>query len=110
MAIQPQSLSLISRCFAPTLPRACAVNLFFVAFIQNFLLLAAELPQYLLLTLGSSFKAHTGYTAPPLGVADWVLAGIFVSILCIEMIADNQQQRYQHFKVDEKPCRPEHSR
>lgn len=78
------------------------MNLFFVAFIQNFLLLAAELPQYLLLTLGSSFKAHTGYTAPPLGVADWVLAGIFVSILCIEMIADNQQQRYQHFKVAAK--------
>lgn len=77
------------------------MNLVFIAFIQNALLMAAELPQYVLLTLSSAtFRAKSGYTPPPLGTADYALSALFVLTLCVEMVADNQQQRYQHFKIN----------
>ncbi|KAM0747204.1 DUF1295-domain-containing protein [Meredithblackwellia eburnea MCA 4105] len=69
------------------------LNLFFIAFAQNFLLLTAELPQYLLLNLTRS------KLQPDLGLVDLVLSGIFVSTLVIEMVADNQQQKYQWLKI-----------
>ncbi|GAA5911272.1 hypothetical protein JCM6882_004082 [Rhodosporidiobolus microsporus] len=86
------------------------LNLIFVALIQNVLLLAAELPQYLLLThyLASSshvsalarLKPHHAQTGGhvQLNVADAVLAALFVATLVVEMKADNQQQRFQKMK------------
>lgn len=70
------------------------VNLVFVAFIQNYLLLFVELPQYLLLQAHNAFGARN----PKLGPEDYLLAFVFVTILVFEMIADNQQQAYQHLK------------
>lgn len=64
------------------------------------LLAAAELPQYLLLTLTPAFSPS--FRNPGLSVLDYGLAGIFVTILVLEMISDNQQQIYQHFKAQAK--------
>lgn len=85
------------------------LDLFFIAFAQNFLLLAAELPQYLLLTrdLASSTHlsalarlkpSHAQVARVPLNVADAVLALAFVVTLVLEMRADNQQQAFQNLK------------
>ncbi|SGY14974.1 BQ5605_C013g07189 [Microbotryum silenes-dioicae] len=73
------------------------LNLTFIAFMQNWLLLAAELPQYLLLTLHLS-----GNKTPALGLVDYALSAVFVAILAIEMLADNEQQRYQALKARAK--------
>lgn len=70
------------------------LNLVFISIIQNVLLLAVELPQYLLLTLHLS----SGFPNPGLNLADYALAAVFVLILAVEMLADNQQQRYQALK------------
>lgn len=88
--------SLASLKLALTPPER-AVNFFFIAIIQNLLLAAAELPQYLLLTLTPAYSP--AYRVPAVGTADYVLSAIFVGILCIEMLADNQQQRFQAFKA-----------
>ncbi|GAA6033137.1 hypothetical protein JCM8097_002963 [Rhodosporidiobolus ruineniae] len=85
-------------------------NLVFISFIQNYLLLAAELPQYLLLTHTLSSSSHVsalaraqphqlaGAKPVPLNVADAALAVLFLATLVIEMRADNQQQRFQKLK------------
>lgn len=86
------------------------LNLTFIAIIQNVLLLAVELPQYLLLTLHLASKpasriasvlktAPQGSFNPGLNVADYGLAAVFVLILAVEMLADNEQQRYQALKA-----------
>lgn len=86
------------------------LNLTFIAIIQNILLLAVELPQYLLLTLHLAGKpasrvasalrtAPQGFLNPALNVADYALAAVFVGILALEMLADNEQQRYQALKA-----------
>ncbi|GAA5961216.1 hypothetical protein JCM21900_006335 [Sporobolomyces salmonicolor] len=85
------------------------LNLFFISIAQNILLLAAELPQYLLLThsLSSSgrhaqlakLKPHHAPTSVvPLNIADIVLAVLFITTLFLEMKADNEQQAYQTLK------------
>ncbi|KAK4335949.1 hypothetical protein RTBOTA2_004723 [Rhodotorula toruloides] len=85
------------------------LNLVFIAFIQNFLLLAAELPQYLLLTHWQSSSGHISTLAKlkphhaststvPLNIADALLAVTFVTTLVFEMRADNQQQTFQRLK------------
>ncbi|GJN93381.1 hypothetical protein Rhopal_006435-T1 [Rhodotorula paludigena] len=86
-------------------------DLAFISLAQNLLLLAAELPQYLLLShhlasSRSSLAAAVGkltpkhaQTAPvPLNVADALLALAFVTTLALEMRADNEQQRFQNLK------------
>ncbi|SCV70302.1 BQ2448_1696 [Microbotryum intermedium] len=70
------------------------LNFTFIAFMQNWLLLAAELPQYLLLTLHLS-----GIKTPAIGLVDYALSALFVTILAVEMLADNEQQRYQALKA-----------
>lgn len=60
------------------------LSLTFIAFIQNFLLLSTSLPQVFLLLTRSR--------APVLGMPDYLLAGLTVSLLVIEQIADSQQQ------------------
>ncbi|BGP42437.1 hypothetical protein JCM10449v2_006442 [Rhodotorula kratochvilovae] len=85
------------------------LHLVFIAFIQNFLLLIAELPQYLLLTHAHSSSGHVSALAKlrphhatttrvELNVADAVLAVAFVVTLVLEMRADNQQQAFQRLK------------
>jgi hypothetical protein len=76
------------------------VNFFFIAIIQNMLLGAAQLPQYLLLTLTPTYSPS--FKTPALGMIDYSLSAIFVLILCLEMQSDNEQQRYQAFKVKAK--------
>ncbi|GAA5929218.1 uncharacterized protein JCM15063_004083 [Sporobolomyces koalae] len=85
------------------------LNFVFIAWIQNILLMIAELPQYLLLThsLASSghvsqlkrlTSKHAESVRVPLNVADAVLAAAFLTTLVFEMRADNQQQRFQNLK------------
>ncbi|GAA5981267.1 hypothetical protein JCM5350_006081 [Sporobolomyces pararoseus] len=85
------------------------LNFVFIAWIQNILLMAAELPQYLLLThsLSSSghisqlkklTSAHAKSVRVPLNVADVLLAVAFLTTLVFEMRADNQQQKFQNLK------------
>lgn len=85
------------------------LNLVFIAFIQNFLLLAAEAPVYLLMTQSLPSYGHTSILARlkpyqavaksvPLNVADVLLAGAFFTTLVLEMRADNQQQAFQRLK------------
>lgn len=76
------------------------MNFFFIAIMQNMLLAAAELPVYLLLTLTPAYSPS--FKVPALNIADYALAVLFITILVIEMVSDNQQQRYQHFKADAK--------
>lgn len=88
----------------------------FIAIIQNILLLVVELPQYLLLTLHLAEKPASpsiaasiipstpktlpnGFVNPSLNAADYLLAVVFVVILTLEMLGDNQQQRYQALKA-----------
>ncbi|ORY86725.1 hypothetical protein BCR35DRAFT_302454 [Leucosporidium creatinivorum] len=86
------------------------LNLGFIAITQNILLLAVELPQYLLLTLhlagttaspvATALKtAPQGFLNPGLNIFDYGLAAVFVVILVLEMLADNEQQRYQALKA-----------
>lgn len=85
------------------------LNFVFIAWIQNILLMVAELPQYLLLThsLSSSghisqlkklTSSHATSVRVPLNVADVLLAAAFLTTLVFEMRADNQQQRFQNLK------------
>ncbi|GAA5852755.1 hypothetical protein JCM9279_003958 [Rhodotorula babjevae] len=85
------------------------LDLVFIALIQNLLLLAAELPQYLLLTHDRAASSHlsqlarlkphhTAVARVPLNVADALLAGLFVVTLALEMRADNEQQAFQTLK------------
>jgi hypothetical protein len=90
-------------------PAFKVLNLVFIAFMQNFLLLVAELPQYLLLTHWQSSSGHMSTLAKlkphhaststvPLNIADALLAVAFVTTLVFEMRADNQQQTFQRLK------------
>jgi steroid 5-alpha reductase family enzyme len=72
------------------------VSLTFIAFIQNILLWAVELPQYLLMTARP--LEHPSRAPPALGLPDLVLAGLFVGILALEQVADEQQQAFQNWK------------
>ncbi|GAA6056630.1 hypothetical protein JCM3770_006365 [Rhodotorula araucariae] len=85
------------------------LHLVFIALAQNFLLLIAELPQYLLLThthassghisaLAKLKPHHATTTRVELNVADALLALAFVVTLVLEMRADNQQQAFQRLK------------
>ena len=85
------------------------LNLVFIAFIQNLLLLAAEAPVYLLMTQSLPSYGHTSILARlkpyqaatksvPLNIADVLLAGAFLTTLVLEMRADNQQQAFQNLK------------
>ncbi|GAA5823184.1 hypothetical protein JCM10212_003235 [Sporobolomyces blumeae] len=85
------------------------LNFVFIAWIQNILLLVAELPQYLLLTYSLSTSSHLSQlrkltplhdkmTKVDLNVADVVLASLFLFVLVLEMRADNQQQAFQNLK------------
>ena len=85
------------------------LNLVFIAFIQNFLLLAAEAPVYLLMTQSLPSYGHTSILARlkpyqaatkavPLNLADVLLASAFITTLVLEMRADNQQQAFQRLK------------
>lgn len=60
-------------------------SLTFIAFIQNWLLLSTALPQVFLLT--------TGHLAPKIGWPDYALAGLTLTLLAVEQLADTQQQR-----------------
>jgi steroid 5-alpha reductase family enzyme len=68
----------------------------FIAFIQNILLWAVELPQYLLMTARP--LEHPSRAPPALGLPDLILAGLFVAILALEQVADEQQQAFQNWK------------
>lgn len=67
-------------------------HLTFIAFTQVYFLLAATAPFYVILARGPSAKAV------PLGLVDGSLAALYVLILVLEMVADNQQQAYQSLK------------
>ncbi|KAK9900301.1 hypothetical protein P389DRAFT_192582 [Cystobasidium minutum MCA 4210] len=67
-----------------------------VALMQNFLLLAAALPQYLLLTTTRAY--HPTHPVVPLGKADLAIAALFLLNLATEQIADSQQQAFQNWK------------
>ena len=51
------------------------------------------LPQYLLMTARAN--RHPTHAPPPLNWVDGVIAGLFLTVLVIEEIGDNQQQEYQ---------------
>ncbi|KPV74034.1 uncharacterized protein RHOBADRAFT_54602 [Rhodotorula graminis WP1] len=85
------------------------LDLVFIAFIQNLLLLAADLPQYLLLTHDRAASSHLSQLARlkpghapvarvPLNLADALLAALFIVTLALEMRADNEQQAFQNIK------------
>ena len=85
------------------------LDLVFIALIQNLLLLAADLPQYLLLTHDRAASSHLSQLARlkpnhstvhsvPLNLADALLAALFVVTLALEMRADNEQQAFQTLK------------
>ncbi|KAI5474575.1 integral membrane protein, DUF1295 family protein [Pseudohyphozyma bogoriensis] len=72
------------------------LNLTFISIIQNFLFIFSELPVYLLLTHSQS------HPRTPLNFGDYGLAALFVLTLVVEMMADNQQQKYQNWKAKAK--------
>jgi len=65
-------------------------NLTFIAIIQNILLFSLAIP------------THNAAILPPsqrgLTTADYILAGLSVTVLALEFIADNQQHAFQTFK------------
>lgn len=72
---------------------------FFIAIIQNMLLAATALPQYLILTTTLSTTAKVSHsTTLSLTKADLILAGVFVTNLVVEFFSDHQQQVYQNWK------------
>lgn len=77
-----------------------SVNIYFISILQNMLLGAAQLPQYLLLTLTKTYSPK--FVSPPVGIYDYALVATFITILVLETIGDVQQQRYQVFKAEAK--------
>lgn len=61
-------------------------NLFFISAYQNVLIFLFTLP--ILTTIGDGAD-------PKLGMADWILAGLFLMAVIIEYIADQQQYNFQ---------------
>jgi steroid 5-alpha reductase family enzyme len=61
-------------------------NLFFISAYQNVLIFLFTLP--ILTTIGDGAD-------PELGMADWILAGLFLTAVIIEYIADQQQYDFQ---------------
>lgn len=72
-------------------------SLTFIAFIQNWLLLSTALPQVFLFT--------TGHLAPKIGWPDYALAGVTLTLLAVEQLADTQQQRELTFHLEHKQDR-----
>eukprot|EP00698_Gefionella_okellyi_P003502 TRINITY_DN13302_c0_g1_i1.p1 TRINITY_DN13302_c0_g1~~TRINITY_DN13302_c0_g1_i1.p1 ORF type:complete len:340 (+),score=66.21 TRINITY_DN13302_c0_g1_i1:58-1020(+) len=67
-------------------------NFFFVSLYQNILLLLISIPAYV-----CAVAARKG-TAPPVSVVDYALAGAFLALLLGEVVADQQQWRFQTAK------------
>jgi steroid 5-alpha reductase family enzyme len=67
-------------------------NLFFICFYQNTLIFLFTVP----------VTAALADNAAPLGVFDWILAGIYVALVVMEFVADQQQYDFQTEKYRRK--------
>jgi steroid 5-alpha reductase family enzyme len=67
-------------------------NLFFICFYQNTLIFLFTVP--VIATLADN--------AAPLGLFDWILAGIYVALVVMEFVADQQQYDFQTEKYRRK--------
>jgi steroid 5-alpha reductase family enzyme len=67
-------------------------NLFFICFYQNTLIFLFTVPVI----------AALANNAAPLGIFDWVLAGIYVALVVMEFVADQQQYDFQTEKYRRK--------
>jgi steroid 5-alpha reductase family enzyme len=67
-------------------------NLFFICFYQNTLIFLFTVPVI----------AALANNAAPLGLFDWVLAGIYVALVVMEFVADQQQYDFQTEKYRRK--------
>jgi steroid 5-alpha reductase family enzyme len=70
-------------------------NLFFICFYQNTLIFLFTVP----------VTAALADNAAPLGVFDWILAGIYVALVVMEFVADQQQYDFQTEKYRRKNAR-----
>lgn len=74
-------------------------SFFFIAIIQNILLAATALPQYLLLTTTLSTSSKLSHSPTlTLTKADLILEAAFITNLVVEFMADHQQQVFQNWK------------
>jgi steroid 5-alpha reductase family enzyme len=67
-------------------------NLFFICFYQNTLIFLFTVPVI----------AALADNAAPLGISDWILAGIYVALVVMEFVADQQQYDFQKEKYRRK--------
>ncbi|MEN9883875.1 MAG: hypothetical protein RLZZ420_1092 [Bacteroidota bacterium] len=67
-------------------------NLFFICFYQNTLIFLFTVPVI----------AALANNAAPLGIFDWILAGIYVALVVMEFVADQQQYDFQTEKYRRK--------
>ena len=67
-------------------------NLFFICFYQNTLIFLFTVPVI----------AALADNASPLGIFDWILAGIYVALVVMEFVADQQQYDFQTEKYRRK--------
>ncbi|MCO5583364.1 hypothetical protein L7F22_037274 [Adiantum nelumboides] len=72
--------------------------LFFIAIAQNILLALTALPQYMILTSTWSKLNKPAHPADELNKWDFLVAGLTIVNLSLEMLSDQQQWTYQNYK------------
>lgn len=72
-------------------------NLFFISIYQNVLLMMITMPSFFVADLAS--RAECRDTVVPLSLPDFVLGLVFVVLIGLETLADNQQWNFQREKA-----------
>ena len=72
-------------------------NLFFISIYQNVLLMLIAMPSFVVADLATRSECQSVVVA--LTLADYLLAIIFISLIILETVADNQQWKFQQEKT-----------
>jgi len=72
-------------------------NLFFISVYQNVLLLLIAMPSFVVADLATRSECQS--VVMPLTLADYVLAMVFIILIILETLADNQQWTFQQEKT-----------
>lgn len=72
-------------------------NLFFISIYQNILLMLIAMPSFVVADLAT--RSECQRVLVPLTLADYLLAIIFIALIILETLADNQQWKFQQEKT-----------
>ena len=72
-------------------------NLFFISIYQNVLLMLIAMPSFVVADIATRSECQS--ILVPLTLADYLLAMIYITLIILETLADNQQWKFQQEKI-----------